>query len=129
MNFLLLYTLPIRYMILFSLAIFSSGVWLFILSSDTPKSMHNIIEIATPHLFAMGALLFLLAHFLLFSTLLSQKKALVLVVVTYGLLFVNIFAYFLIDTLGIAPLWLKYITLGGFGSCFVLLLGLLWFSV
>ena len=76
-----LYKLSIAYFLLFVLALFTTGVALFllelgVLDMDTfaqliaeikPKSIEGIIEILSPHIIGMGLLLFVVAHFLLFS--------------------------------------------------------------
>lgn len=78
-------------MLVYVVAILATGIWLFLLSqglgsSDIfhtlgkivtlpePKSLHNFIEVATPHMFAMGTLIFVVAHFMLFSTRISKSS-------------------------------------------------------
>lgn len=118
-----LYTLPIRYMILFSILILFSGLWLFLLS-PTEKSLHNLIEIATPHILAMGILIFTLAHFLLFSTKIKRQSSRNISKWLYGFMFVNIFASFFMSFA-----WIKLLVLSGFVLLFLLLLAMLWVSL
>ena len=98
-------------MLLYIIAILFSGVWLFLLSQglasgdilttmtkiiDAPseKSLHGIIEVATPHLFAMGTLIFVVAHFMLFSTKISKKISLYISLLLFCVALLNISAYF-----------------------------------
>jgi len=76
-----LYTLSIAYFLVFVVAVFASGLTLFfvelgvgdldtfstVISQMKPKSIEGIIEILTPHIMGMGLMLFVVAHFLLFS--------------------------------------------------------------
>lgn len=143
----ILYLIPIKYMILFSLAILFSGLWLFLLSQgftnldsfiktvkyiiQTPrdKSIHNLIEIASPHIFAMGILIFIVAHFLLFSHKIKIRYAIVISRLLYYFMFLNIFSYFFI-TLGWVTLgWIKIVTLSGFLLVFLILLTMVWVSL
>jgi len=129
-----LYALPIKYMMLFSLALLFSGLWLFLLSQDfsikyIEKSLHHSIEVATPHLFAMGILIFIVAHFLLFSTVVKNKYALIASQSLYLFMFLNIFSS-LFMSLGYAQLiWIKLIALSGFLFLFLLVLGMLYLSI
>ena len=86
--------IPIAYLLLYTVLLLGSGLWLFLLSqglassegiaatlekiilTPEPKSMHNFVEVATPHMFAMSTLVFVVAHFMLFSTKISQKISL-----------------------------------------------------
>jgi len=142
-----LYKIPIAYLLLYLVAILATGVWLFLLSqglqssvslgallldvAQAPevKSLHNFIEVATPHMFAMGTLIFVVAHFMLFSTKVSQKRTLWASLLLYGAMFVNIFSYLLI-IFGVVILgWVKLIALGVFVILFLLLLGMVAFSL
>ena len=104
-----LYTIPIAYMLVYVVAILVSGLWLFLLSqglasadilqtltnivnAPEPKSLHNFIEVATPHMFAMGTLIFVVAHFMLFSTNVSQKFSLTVSLVLFTVALFNISA-------------------------------------
>ncbi|MDQ7046417.1 MAG: hypothetical protein Q9M39_01855 [Sulfurovum sp.] len=69
MKYLALYSIPIRYMLMYTILILLSGLWLFLLSQglansegvmDTlrniltvpvEKSIHGLMEVVTPHLF------------------------------------------------------------------------------
>lgn len=72
-----LYTLAIRYFMLFVILLLASGVALFWLElAIESKSIETIIEILTPHLIGMGLTLFVIAHFLLSSTKFTQNFSL-----------------------------------------------------
>ncbi len=147
MKELRLYAIPIAYLLLYVVAILATGVWLFLLSqglqssvglgallldvAQTPqaKSLHNFIEVAAPHIFAMGTLIFVVAHFMLFSTKISQKRTLWVSLLLYGAMLVNIFAYLLIIFGVVTSGWVKLIALGVFVLLFLVLLGMVAFSL
>ncbi len=53
---------------IYTIAIVASGSWLYLLRhSHTFYSWETALEIATPHIFGMGLMAFVLLHFLLFS--------------------------------------------------------------
>jgi len=142
-----LYAILVVYLLLYTLMILLSGVWLFLLSQGLAsshsllltlqdiiqmpetKSIKGLIEVATPHLFAMGGLIFVSAHLMLFSTKVSKKVALFVSVALFGFALLDIFSYFMI-TLGWVVLgWIKLLALLGFLLVFSLLLGLLSISL
>ena len=141
------YHIPIAYMILFTLLILGTGLWLFFLSqglagseglvailskviqSPEPKSLHNFIEVATPHMFAMGALLFVVAHFMLFSTKISQKTSLIVSMLLFLFMLFNIFSYGAISLGFIVSGWIKLLSMSLFVGMFLVLLGMVAFSL
>lgn len=147
MKFIALYKIPITYLLLYAVLILASGVWLFLLSQGldsaqslnhtlkdiihTPeaKSVRGLIEVATPHLFAMGMLIFVAAHFMLFSTRVSKKMTAVVSLIVFGLALLDIFSYFAISFGWVVSGWLKLFALFAFVSSFVVLLVLLAFSL
>jgi len=146
MKHLKLYHIPIAYMLVYVIAILATGVWLFLLSqglgsSDImqiltqiamktePKSLHNFIEVATPHIFAMGILIFVVAHFMLFSTKVSQKFSLRVSVLLLIVALLNILAYLLIIFGVVVSGWVKLLSLELFVLLFLLLLGMVAFSL
>ncbi len=147
MKFIALYKIPITYLLLYAVLILASGVWLFLLSQGldsaqslnhtlkdiihTPeaKSVRGLIEVATPHLFAMGMLIFVAAHFMLFSTRVSKKMTAVVSLIVFGLALLDIFSYFAISFGWVVSGWLKLFALFAFVSSFVVLLALLAFSL
>ncbi len=142
-----LYSLPIRYMLIYIILILLSGVWLFLLSQGlecsesiiatlrnvvtTPadKSIEGLIEVATPHLFAIGTLIFVTAHFMLFSTNVSQKVSLIVAMSLFVFALFDIFSYFAIAFGLVVSGWVKLVALSGFVLLFVLMLGLVGISL
>jgi len=146
MKNLKLYHIPIVYMLVYVVAILATGIWLFLLSqglsSSTimqtltqivtvpePKSLHNFIEVATPHLFAIGTLIFVVAHFMLFSTKISQRFSLRVSVLLFIVALLNILAYLLIIFGVMVSGWIKLLLLALFVLLFLLLLGMVAFSL
>jgi len=146
MKNLKLYHIPIVYMLVYVVAILATGIWLFLLSqglsSSTimqtltqivtvpePKSLHNFIEVATPHLFAIGTLIFVVAHFMLFSTKISQRFSLRVSVLLFIVALLNILAYLLIIFGVMVSGWIKLLSLALFVLLFLLLLGMVAFSL
>lgn len=141
-----LYTIPIAYMLVYIVAILVSGVWLFLLSQglasadilqtltnivNVPesKSLHNFIEVATPHMFAMGTLIFVVAHFMLFSTNVSQKFSLIVSLVFFTVALFNISAYLFISFGLVVSGWIKLFSIVLFVFVFTVMLGLVAFSL
>ena len=135
------YRIPIGYMLLFAFFIVASGLWLFLLpqglaesgslgaalrqlvQSPAPKSWQQFTEIAAPHLFAMGALIFIVAHFLLFSTRVSRHFSMHLGLWLYIAALADIFAYALIIAGVVTTGWIKLAALAIFALLFLILLG------
>ncbi len=141
-----LYTIPIAYMLVYLVAILVSGLWLFLLSqglasadilqtltnivnAPEPKSLHNFIEVATPHMFAMGTLIFVVAHFMLFSTNVSQKFSLTVSLLLFTVALFNISAYLLISFGLVVSGWIKLFSMALFVFVFAVMLGLVAFSL
>jgi len=146
MKHLKLYNIPIAYMLLYVLAMLATGIWLFFLSqglgsSDIMqtlsqivtkpelKSLHNFIEVATPHLFAIGTLIFVVAHFMLFSTKISQRVSLVVATLLFVFALLNVVAYLPIIFGLVVSGWIKLVSMGLFVVVFLLLLGMVAFSL
>jgi len=141
-----LYNIPIAYMLVYVVAILVSGLWLFLLSqglasadilqtltnivnAPEPKSLHNFIEVATPHMFAMGTLIFVVAHFMLFSTNVSKKFSLTVSLLLFTVALFNISAYLLISFGLVVSGWIKLFSMALFVLVFVVMLGLVSFSL
>ncbi len=141
-----LYHIPIAYMLLYVVAILFSGIWLFLLSqglasadilqtfthivtTPEPKSLHSFIEVATPHMFAMGTLIFVVAHFMLFSTKVSKKLSLTVSLVLFVVALFNISAYLFISFGLVVSGWIKLFSMGLFVLVLVFMLGLVAFSL
>lgn len=141
-----LYQIPIAYMLLYVVAILVSGVWLFLLSQGLasadilqtftnivnrpdPKSLHHFIEVATPHMFAMGTLIFVVAHFMLFSTKVSKKLSLAVSLVFFIVALFNISAYLFISSGFVVSGWIKLLSMALFILLFLSMLGMVAFSL
>ncbi len=136
------YHIPISYMLIYTVFILGTGIWLFLLSqglaesgnmlstlykiiqTPEPKSLHNFIEVATPHMFAMGSLLFVVAHFMLFSTKISQRTSLIVSMLLFVFLIFNIFSYGAISLGLVVSGWIKLFSLFLFVGMFLILLGM-----
>jgi len=80
-------------------------------------------------MFAMGMLIFVVAHFMLFSTKISQKTSLIVALVLFGLALLNIVSYGAISFGLVMTGWVKLISMSLFVGMFLLLLGMVWFSL
>ncbi|GIU00751.1 hypothetical protein TSL6_12570 [Sulfurovum sp. TSL6] len=147
MKHIALYSLPIRYMLIYIMLILMSGVWLFLLSqglgcsesiiatmknvinAPADKSIEGLVEVVTPHLFAIGTLIFVTAHFMLFSTKVSQKISLIVAMVLFVFALFDIFAYFAIAFGLVVSGWIKLVAVSSFVLLFVVMLGLVGFSL
>lgn len=135
-----LYKIPIAYMLVYVVLILCTGVWLFLLSqglnssdgvmstimsivnSPEPKSLHNFIEVAAPHMFAIGAMVFVASHFMLFSTKISQKTSLIVSMLLFVLALLNIFSYSAIIFGFLVSGWIKLLSISIFVLLFLLML-------
>ena len=146
MKNLKLYHIPIAYMLVYVVAILATGVWLFLLSqglssagiamtlqhiihTPEPKSLHSFIEVATPHMFAIGTVIFVVAHFMLFSTTFSQKFSLGISLLLFSVALLNIVAYGFLSFGLLVSGWIKLVSLVLFLFVFLLLLGMVAFSL
>ncbi len=139
--------IPIAYLVLYTMVILVTGVWLFLLSqglngsegiiatlqhimiSPEAKSLQNLVEVATPHLVGMGVLIFVVAHFMLFSTKISQRISLVVALVLFVLALLNIVSYGAISFGLVATGWVKLVSMFLFVGVFLLLLWMVAFSL
>ena len=140
MKNLSLYNIPIAYMIVYVILILFTGLWLFLLSqglnssdgaidtlvsiinSPEPKSIHGFIEVATPHMFAIGTMVFVVSHFMLFSTKISQKISLVVFILLFVFAVLNILSYGVITFGWMISGWLKLFSMFTFVLLFLLML-------
>jgi len=100
-----------------------------IVHTPEAKSMHNFVEVATPHMFAMGTLVFVTAHFMLFSTKISQKNSLIVSMILFVFLLFNIFSYGLISFEILSSGWIKLLSMFLFVGMFIVLLGMVAISL
>jgi hypothetical protein len=131
------YRFAIAYFVLFGLLLLASGMVLFFskigftyeavesyyLGSQalftTSKSSYGLLEVALPHLGAMGLFIMVTGHFLLFSTKAKKQRAKHLVIALFVLALLDIFSGFLIVDGWTLFIWLKL-----FSFMFLQLLGL-----
>jgi len=76
------YGLVLKYFLVMMLLLLLSGVWMFVINTSlsvegtttyyAPKSIHGLLDTVSPHLFAMGLIVFILTHF--FSILKGVKQ-------------------------------------------------------
>ena len=133
-------------MLLYVVALLGTGLWLFLLSQgleskdiistlshivNAPeiKSLHNFLEVAAPHMFAIGILIFVVAHFMLFSTKVSKTFSLRISMTLFIASLLNIVAYLLIIFGVVMSGWVKLLALGVFVILFFVLLGMVAFSL
>lgn len=118
----------------------TSGIWLFIhkygLSPSEvylyfagneaafimPKSFEGLIETAAPHLIAISATIFVFAHFLLFTEVISEKNKQLLISALYVTAITDIIAPFGIIYGYEAFAWVKLIAFWSFEMLMGLLL-------
>lgn len=141
-----LYKIPIFYMLIYALAIVLTGVWLFLLSNgleadgiaatllnfiEAPqsKSMYGVLEVATPHMVSIGMLIFLVAHFLLFSTTVSKRFSKKASIFLYLAALANICAYFFMAFGWVQGGWFKLLLMAVFVLLFVFVLALVALSL
>lgn len=135
-----LYKIPIAYMLVYVVFILFTGLWLFLLSqglnssdgmmdtlmsivnSPESKSLHHFIEVAAPHMFAMGAMVFVLSHFMLFSTKISQSTSLIVAMSLFVFTLLNIFSYGAISLGLLISGWVKLLSMFIFVLLFLLML-------
>lgn len=142
-----LYNIPILYTLIYTVFILMSGLWLFLLSQGfdtgegltstlkniiiTPanKSIEGLIEVITPHLFAIGTLIFVAAHFMLFSTKVPQNISLKITILLFVFALFDLFSYFAIIFGLVVSGWIKLVALSVFVLLFFLMIGLVGFSL
>ncbi len=123
------YRFSVAYFSLFGILLLLSGLWLFGLkiglTPDTvaayylgseeaftqPKSTHGLLEIAVPHLGAMGLFIMVSVHFLIFVPKERRRFALPLSIVLFTAALLNIFAPFAIIAGFHSFVWIKIVAL------------------
>ncbi len=127
-------------MIIYVIMILVTGIWLFLLSQglnssdgfiDTitsiinapePKSVHSLVEVATPHMFAIVAIVFVVSHFMLFSTKISQKTSLAVFILLFFFALFNVISYGAITFGLVVSGWIKLFSMIVFSLLFLLML-------
>lgn len=142
MKYLSLYTIPVGYLLVYLVLILFTGLWLFLLSQglgeshggietlidtlNTPesKSIEGFIEVAAPHLFAIGGAVFVVSHFMLFSTKVSEKRSLTVFLWLFLFTLLDIFSYGLISMGLLVSGWIKLLSMGLFVVLFLLMISM-----
>jgi hypothetical protein len=114
-----LYTITIRYFLLMLLMLLITGVWMLLLHTGfsiesltnyyLKKTLYGISELLTPHLFAMGTVIFILTHFLSLKNKNSAFESKVTLLLFMMMLISN-FSLFLITDLTPWMIWVKLIS-------------------
>jgi hypothetical protein len=114
------YAIVIRYFLLMLLMLFLTGTWLFLLHTSfniesftnyyVQKSVFGLLEVTTPHLFAMGTVIFILTHFLSLNkknTPFENKLTLSL----FSVMLISNFSGFLVTEQTTYFIWIKIISI------------------
>ena len=111
-----IHAISIRYFLVMTFMLLATGVWLLLLHTSftlesfttyyVQKSLFGLLEILTPHLFAMGTVIFVLTHFLSLhkqNTVFENRLTLML----FLLMLISNFSGFLITESTTYLVWLK----------------------
>jgi hypothetical protein len=114
------YAIVIRYFLLMLLMLFLTGIWLLLLHTSfsfdaftnyyVKKSLFGLLEVTTPHLFAMGTVIFILTHFLSLNkknTPFENKLTLSL----FSLMLISNLSGFLVTEQATYLVWIKIISI------------------
>jgi len=114
------YKITINYFLLMLLMLMATGIWMLLLQSPLAfeslqnyyvnKSLLGVLDVVSPHLFAMGAVIFILTHFLSLknkNTALESQMSLLLFV---SMLLSNLSLFVITDSTA-WMVWLKLISL------------------
>ena len=114
------YHLIIRYFLLMFLMLLITGIWLLLLNSSfsfesftnyyVQKSVFGLLEIVTPHLFAMGIVIFILTHFLALNTKHTNFNNKITLTLFTFMLLSNLSSFFITQST-IYMIWLKIISI------------------
>lgn len=123
------YRFSVAYFSLFGILLLLSGLWLFGskigLTPDTvsayylgskeafiqPKSTHGLLEIAVPHLGAMGLFIMVSVHFLIFAPKERRRFSLLLSITFFTAALLDIFVPFAIIAGFPSFVWIKIVAL------------------
>ena len=114
------YHLIIRYFLLMFLMLLITGIWLLLLNSSfsfesftnyyVQKSVFGLLEIVTPHLFAMGIVIFILTHFLALNTKHTNFNNKITLTLFTFMLLSNLSSFFITQSTTYM-IWLKIISI------------------
>ncbi|CAA6800606.1 MAG: Unknown protein [uncultured Sulfurovum sp.] len=113
------YTVTIRYFLLMFLMLLITGIWMLLLHNSlsiesltdyyVKKSLYGILDVLTPHLFAMGTVIFILTHLLSLKNKNSAFESKVTLLLFLVMLISN-FSLFFITELTSWMIWVKLIS-------------------
>ena len=103
-----LYAVSIRYFLLMLFMLLITGVWMLLLHTSlslegfsnyyAEKSSFGLLEVVTPHLFAMGIVIFVLTHFLSLKNKNSSLESKVTLLLFAMMILSNISVFFITET-------------------------------
>ena len=112
-----LYKIVIHYFLLMLLMLLITGVWMLLLHTSlniesftdyyVKKSIFGLLEVVTPHLFAMGTVIFILTHFLSLKNKNSSFESKITLILFSLMLLSNLSMFFISETMA----WLVWIKL------------------
>lgn len=139
---------PLMYLVLALIVLqLASGIWLFIekyglsaydvftyFSGDKQKfipakSLEGLMETAVPHFIAVSTTIFVYAHFLLFTTIISENKKKLLILALFVSALMNIFSGFGIIQGHELFAWIKVFAFWSFQTFMGVLLCILFLAV
>lgn len=113
------YTITIRYFLLMFLMLLITGVWMLLLHTPlnlesltdyyVQKSVFGLLEVATPHLFAIGSVIFILTHFLSLKNKNTPFETKITLILFGMVLLSNLSGFFITDTIS-WMIWIKIIS-------------------
>jgi len=103
------YSLPLKYFLVMTVMLLFTGMWLFVLHTSlsvdgildyyAPKTLFGLLETVSPHLFAMGLVVFILTHFFAIVTSAKQEKFRLFSILFFLImLLANVSGFFITET-------------------------------
>ena len=113
------YKVSIRYFLLMTLMLLVTGIWMLILHTSlslesftnyyVEKSVFGLLEVATPHLFAMGTIVFIITHFLSLNRKNSSFES-KLTIALFTVMLVSNFSGFFVTEQTTYLVWVKIVS-------------------
>ncbi len=114
------YKVSIRYFLLMSFMLLVTGLWMLLLHTSfnvehftdyyVQKSVFGLLEVVTPHLFAMGTIVFILTHFLSLTQRNSSFEN-KLTLTLFSIMLISNFSGFVITEHTTYLVWVKIISI------------------
>ncbi len=124
--------LVIQYFLLMLLLLLITGTWMLLLHTSlslenftnyyVQKSVYGLLEVVTPHLFAMGTVVFILTHFLALKNKNSALESKLTLSLFTVMLVSNLSVFFISETMP----WLVWVKLVATSLFLVLSLVIIW---